>query len=161
MKNKIKMEKYENDDIKLIKKLLLILLIIVLVILGLYVFTDKVVMEKQETNTNEVEFDYDTATIGTILNRPYDEYMVLLYNSKEDNATYYSTLLAKYTGDVKLYFVDLSLKSSEKYISDTSSGIFNSINDAKFSGPTLLRIKNGKVIKFLETKDEIKENLND
>lgn len=161
MKKKIKMEKYENDDIKLIKKLLLILLIIVLVILGLYVFTDKVVMEKQETNVNEVEFDYDTATIGTILNRPYDEYMVLLYNSKEDNATYYSTLLAKYTGDEKLYFVDLSLKSSEKYISDTSSGIFISINDAKFSGPTLLKIKNGKVIKFLETKEEIKENLSD
>lgn len=157
-KNKVKMEKYENDDVKLVKKLIVILIVVVLVAVGFYFLTDKVVM-KEETEDKQVEINYDNATIGTILNRPYDEYLVLLYNSEESEAAYYSTLLSNYDGESKIYFVDLSLKSSEDYIGEKSSGVFKSIKDAKFSGPTLLEIKDGKVSSFLETKEEIKKAL--
>jgi len=158
-KNKVKMEKYENDDVKLVKKLIVILVVVILVAIGFYFLTDKVVMKDNNTEETKVEINYDNATMGTILNRPYDEYFVLIYNSEESEAAYYGTLLNNYSGDNKVYFVDLALKSSENYISEKSSGIFKDIKDAKFSGPTLLEIKDGKVKSFLESKEDIKELL--
>lgn len=158
-KNKVKMEKYENDDVKLIKNLIIIFIVVVFVLVGFYFLTDKVVMKDTETEEKQVEINYDNATVGTILNRPYDKYFVLLYNSEESEAAYYGTLLANYDGDDKIYFVDLSLKTNELYVNEKSSGVFKNIKDAKFSGPTLLEIEDGKVIKFLETKEEIKKSL--
>lgn len=158
-KSKFKMEKHDSEEVNMVKKLIIILIVVALFIVGFYFITDKVVKNQQEEQVNDVEINYDNITVGTILNRPYDEYLVLLYNSTESEATYYGTLLANYSKDEKLYFVDLSLKTNEKYVSEKSSGIFNDINDAKFSCPTLLVIKNGKVEKFLETKDEIKSAL--
>ncbi|MBO7246930.1 MAG: hypothetical protein J6V02_01105, partial [Bacteroidaceae bacterium] len=114
---------------------------------------------KENQDEVKIEINYDVATVGTILNRPYDEYLVLLYNSKESEAAYYSTLLANYTGDKKVYFVDLSLKTNEAYVGEKASGKFSEVKEAKFSGPTLLDIKNGKVEKFLESKEEIKNAL--
>lgn len=157
-KKKMKIEKYDNEEVNMVKKLIVILIVVVVFILGFYFLTDKVVVKenKEEVKT---EINYDTATVGTILNRPYDEYLVLLYNSKESEAAYYGTLLANYSGDKKVYFVDLSLKTNEDYIGEKSSGKFSEVKEAMFSGPTLLKVKNGKVDKFIETKEEIKNNL--
>lgn len=157
-KNKIKMEKHVSEEVNMVKNLIIILIVVALFIIGFYFITDKVVKNKQ-VEQPKVEINYDNITVGTILNRPYDEYLVLLYNSLESEATYYGTLLANYSKDEKLYFVDLSLKTNEKYVGEKSSGKFNDVNDAKFSGPTLLVVKNGKVEKFLETKEEIKDVL--
>lgn len=159
-KDKIKNEKYENDDVKLIKKLIIILVVVVIVVLGFYFLTDRVV-KKQDVQNSEIEINYDNATVGTILNRPYDEYMVLLYDSEKSEAAFYGTLLSKFTssGDEKIYFVDLSLKGNKEYVKEESNKKFAKIDEAAFSGPTLLKIKNGKVVSFLETKEEIKDEL--
>ena len=157
-KNKLKNEKYENEELKLVKNLIVILLIVVLFSLGFYFLTDKVVI-KEKINNQETEINYDKATVGTMLNRPYDEYLVLLFNSEESEAAYYGTLLSNYDGDKKIYFVDLSLKTNEAYVSEKSSGVFKDVKDAKFSGPTLLEISESKVKNFLETKEEIKKAL--
>ena len=158
-KNKLKIEKNVSEEVNLVKNLIIILIVVALFIVGFYFITDKVVNKKQEEKIDNIEINYDNITVGTILNRPYDEYLVLLYDSKENEAAYYSTLLSNYNKEEKLYFVDLSLKNNESYVGEKSSGKFKNIKDAKFSGPTLLFIKDGKVEKFLETKDEIKEAL--
>lgn len=158
-KNKLKIEKHDSEEVNMVKKLIVILIVVALFIVGFYFLTNKVVEKRQQEENDTVEINYDNITVGTILNRPYDEYLVLLYNSQESEAAYYGTLLANYSKDEKLYFVDLSLKTNEKYVGEKSSGKFTEIKDAKFSGPTLLRIKNGKVEKFLEIKDEIKDAL--
>jgi len=158
-KKKLKIEKYDNEEVNMVKKLIVILIVVVLFVLGFYFLTDKVVVKEKQDEV-KTEINYDNATVGTILNRPYDEYLVLLYNSKESEAAYYCTLLANYSGDKKVYFVDLSLKSNEAYIGEKSSGKFSKVEDAKFSGPTLLEINDGKVKTFLETKEEIKKALN-
>jgi len=158
-KKKLKIEKYDNEEVNMVKKLIVILIVVVLFVLGFYFLTDKVVVKEKQDEV-KTEINYDNATVGTILNRPYDEYLVLLYNSKESEAAYYGTLLANYSGDKKVYFVDLSLKSNEAYIGEKSSGKFSKVEDAKFSGPTLLEINDGKVKTFLETKEEIKKALN-
>lgn len=159
-KDKVRIEKYENDDVKLVKKLILILIIVVIVSVGFYFLTDKVV-KKNEVEPETVEINYDNATVGTILNRPYEEYMVLLYDSEKSEAAYYSTLLSKFTkgSDDKLYFVDLSLKGNKEYVKNESNKKFTKIEEAAFAGPTLLKIKNGKVVSFLDKKDEIKKAL--
>lgn len=159
-KNKLKIEKHENEEVNMVKKLIVILIIVVLFTLGFYFLTDKLVV-KEDTSDVETVINYDNATVGTILNRPYDEYLVLLYNSEESEAAYYGTLLSNYKGDKKIYFVDLSLKTNESYVGKKSSGIFKEVKDAKFAGATLLEISNGKVVSFLETKEEIKSILNE
>lgn len=157
---KVKMEKYGNDDVKLVYKFILLLVIVIIVGVGFYFLTDKVV-KKSETPSNEIEINYNNATVGTILNRPYNEYMVLLYDSEKSEAAYYGTLLSKFTSNSedKIYFVDLSLKENKEYVKETSNKNFESIDEAAFSGPTLLKIKDGKVVNFLETKEEIKNVL--
>ena len=158
-KNKLKMEKYVSEEVNLIRNLIIILIVVALFIVGFYFLTALTVSKNEIENVNTVEINYDNITVGTILNRPYDEYLVLLYNSKETDAIYYNTLLESYSKDAKLYFVDLSLKTNESYIGDKSSGKFTDVKDAKFSGPTLLIVKDGKIDKFLETKEEIKNVL--
>jgi len=158
-KNKIKMEKHVSEEVNMVKNSIIILIVVALFIVGFFFLTDRVVKNRQVEQPDTVEINYDNITVGTILNRPYDEYLVLLYNSQESEATYYGTLLANYSKDEKLYFVDLSLKTNQKYVGEKSSGKFSDVKDAKFSGPTLLLIKNGKVEKFLETKEEIKDVL--
>jgi len=158
-KDKIKMEKFENDDVKLVKKLIIILIVVVIVVLGFYFLTDKVVNKEETATDKTIEINYDNATVGTILNRPYDEYMVLLYDSEKSEAAYYSTLLNNYSSDDKIYYVDLSLKSNKEYVKKKSNKKFTKVEDAAFVGPTLLKIKDGKVVGFLENKDEIKETL--
>ena len=41
----------------------------------------------------------------------------------------------------------------------SSNKNLTSASDAQFAGPTLVRIKNGKVTKYLDTKEEIKKEL--
>ena len=157
-KNKLKIEKHNSEEVNMIKNIIVILVVVTLFIVGFYFLTNKVVKNRVERDNN-VEFNYNEITVGTILNRPYDEYLVLLYNTKESEATYYGTLFDNYSNDEKLYFVDLSLNYNEKYVGEKSSGKFDNVEDAKFSGPTLLVVKNGNVEKFLETKEAIKDVL--
>ena len=80
-KKKIKMNSVENEDVKLIKRLIIILVSVVIVVICFYYLTDKLV--KPTTNNNNVttNIDYDVATVGTMFNRPYSNYFVLLYDS--------------------------------------------------------------------------------
>lgn len=160
-KKKININNIENDDVKLIKKLIIILLVVVIVVVGFYFLTDKVVKPAEEEKMT-VEVNYEVATVGTILNRPYDEYFVLLYDSTDVEATYYSTLLSNFksSSDEKIYYVDLSLKENSKYVGEKSNKDLTSASDATFAGPTLLKIKNGKVVSYLENRDEIKVAMN-
>lgn len=158
-KNKLKMEKHVSEEVNMVKKLIVILIVVALFIVGFYFITERVLKNREVSEPNIVEINYDNATVGTILNRPYDKYLVLLYNSKESEAAYYNTLMSNYDGDEKIYFVDLSLKTNEAYVAEKSSGKFSKVEDAKFSGPTLLEINDGKVKTFLETKEEIKKAL--
>ena len=100
-KNKkgINIDKYETDEAKEVKRFVFILLGIIIVVLACYGIT-KVVKDKKTINNEETVtagvIDYDKVSVGTILNRNINEYYVIVYNQKDENAMYYSAIVTKY-----------------------------------------------------------------
>ena len=95
MKQK-RLKKYESEDSSEIRNLIIITVIIALIATGLYFLTEKVLNKKENNNTSEVTFNYDEATIGTMFNRPYDEYYAFIYDSTDDNSAVYNNIVKTY-----------------------------------------------------------------
>lgn len=99
---------------------------------------------------------------GQVLNRSDDEYFVLAYELKEDSVSLYDSILEKYnqsSSKIPLYKVDLSNSRNNICKSDTIK-ISNDITQLKLSVPTLIKIKNGKIVESYTTYDKIKSVLN-
>ena len=159
---KLKKKKYESEDTKEIKSLILIIFGILIVIVGLYFLTTKALNKKEDT-PSEANFNYSVATVGTMFNRPYDEYYVFLYSSKDSNATQYQALVSNYTSKEdakKIYTVDLSKNTDDKYISETSNHNPTNPSEVKIKDSALVLIKNGKVDKYYETISEYEKVFN-
>lgn len=152
-------------------RVLIIIVIVIVVLIGIvYGITEAVKKEnpiQDEIKTGSI--NYDKTTVGTILNRPYDEYFVLLYDATDSNAVLYSTILTKYLQNTenkdftKIYFCDLDNKLNEKYYNVNNDGKSNKkankVEDFDFMDLTLLKIEKGKVIQYVEDLDKIKDIL--
>ncbi len=160
MNKKLKINTTSNEDVRLVRKLIIILIIVVIVAVGFFFLTNKIVDPVKEEEVN-AEINYDVATVGTMFNRPYKEYYVLLYDSTLAEATYYNTLYSQYknANKVKIYYVDLSLKNNKEYVQKEANKKLTGVNDASFKGTTLVKIKNGKVTTYLDSKEKIRAEL--
>jgi len=156
-----------NEDENAIKKFVIISIVIGLLIAVVYGFTE--LLKDEEEAPNEViagSINYDKVTVGTILNRPYDEYYVIVYDVENSDAVLYSTLMTKYMQHkeekdyLKIYYCDLSNTLNNKYYNvgndNKSNPKATSVEEFDFSDLTLLKIKNGKITKYIESIDEIK-----
>lgn len=163
MKNqRLKTVKYESEDTKEIKNLVFIILGILVVIIGLYFLTTKALSKKDDTS-EEAAFNYSIATVGTMFNRPYEEYYVFLYSSTSDSASQYSALISNYSSKEdakKVYTVDLSKNKDDKYLSETSNHNPANPSEVKIKDSALVLIKNGKVVKYYETISEYEKVFN-
>ena len=163
MKNKkIKSVKYESEDMKEIKNLIFIILGILVVIVGLYFLTSHT-LNKKDNNTEEAAFNYDVATVGTMFNRPYDEYYVFLYKADDENANQYKSLVSSYISKdnaLKVYTVDLSMNKDDEYLSDKSNHNPSKPSEVKIKDSALILIKNGKVSKYYESISEYEKVFN-
>ncbi len=163
---KYNLSEEQKEIVKLVKILLIVLVILSLVYLGSRAFISKDLFNKDkddsvssETTTPEVNFDYTKTIIGTMFNRPYKEYYVMIYNSNNEKYTDYISLLTKYKGTTKLYVVDLNEAFNKKYQSEESNPLATSISELKLSDFTLVKIKNKKIAKYLETKEAMTSEL--
>lgn len=157
-----------NEETSDFKRLLIILGIVVVVIIGVY-FVSKLIVDKRKENSNNNEIitgkiDYDIVSVGTILNRPYDEYYVMVYNGEDTDAMYYSSLITAYQAkekSLKIYYCDLSNTLNSKYISTSDKGNSNAKKTEEFSfgKVTLMKIKEGKITSYIENLDKIAEVL--
>ena len=151
----------ENEVYRFIK----ILIIVVIFIVGAYFLTNKIVGgdydikkdgQKGEISTNNI-------IVGSLLNRPYDTYYALAYKSKDNDAVVYETYLRTYESkeeSLRIYFIDLDNSlNKDYYTSDSSNPKATKIEDLKISAPTLIKVKDGKIIKYIEGKSEIKKEL--
>jgi len=166
----IKMGDTSSDDENVVKKLVVITVIIAILIAIVYGVTE-IIKSKDETPDSNIQasINYDKVSVGTILNRPYDEYYVLVYNSEDAKAVLYSTILTKYMKNskekdyIKIYYCDLNNNLNNKYYNvgndNKSNTNVNAIEDFDFGDLTLLKVKNNKVTKYLENLDEIKKIL--
>ena len=156
-----------SEDENVVKKLIIITVIIAVFVGIIYVVTEFFKEEPQKNNDIvNGEINYDKVTVGTILNRPYDEYYVLIYNSEDPNAVLYSTILTRYMqkeDGIKIYFCDLNNKLNISYYNVESDNKSNSeatkVEEFDFSDLTLLKVQEGKIVKYLEDLASIKEIL--
>ena len=91
----IKLDK-SVDDSNEIKAFIIIVVVIVLLIGAIYGLTELFKEEPVLDNSVSGEINYDVVTVGTLLNRPYEEYYVLVYNQEDDEAPIYAAVLSKY-----------------------------------------------------------------
>ena len=159
---KLKQTKFENEDVAQIRNLIIIFIIVVLVCVGLYFLTDTMIKRENSNNTTtqEVEIDYDIATVGTMFNRVEEEYYVLMYSSENDSKL--DSVLNKYRSSddyIKTYFIDLDKKINSTVVGDKLVKEPKNSKEVKVSGATLYKIKNGSVVKCYNGIDEITDVL--
>ncbi len=165
---KVDIDKYTSEESKEVKKFIIILLSIIVLVLAVYGITRLVNNNKDNNEDRTVTtgaIDYDKVSVGTLFNRADDEYYVIVYDGEASNAIYYSALMNKYMKKEKsnkVYFCDLSNELNKKYYvgEDKESNPNATISsELAFKDLTLIKIKNGKIIKYLETLDTIKTEL--
>lgn len=163
--------KVKNESDNVIKSFIIIIIVIAVLIGIIYGLTE--ILKKDESdNTNSVitgEINYDKVSVGTMLNRPYDNYYVLVYNSDDDKAVLYSTVLTKYMQKsseedyTKIYFCDLANSLNSKYYNVNKDGKSNSsaksIDEFNFGDLTLIKVENNKISQYIEDYNKIKEIL--
>lgn len=169
---KIKNIKVDNsvgsEDENTLKNLIIIVIVIAVIIGIVYAVTELV--KKDATPTDEIvsgEINYDKISVGTMLNRPYDKYYVLIYNADDAKAVLYSTILTKYMSkekSEKIYFCDLSNRLNAEYYNINNDNKSNpkatKVEDFNFGDLTLIKVEKGKITKYTESLEEIKEILN-
>lgn len=157
----------DNEDETVIKKFIITVVVIALLIVIVYFFTE--VLKKDEADTSATTtgtINYDRISVGTILNRPYEDYYVMVYNSNDTNAVLYSTLLTNYMQKnneekyIKIYYCDLDNVLNTQYYDVNNDKISNpkakNIEEFDFGNLTLLKIENGKIKKYIEDYETIK-----
>lgn len=165
---KVDINKYTSEESKEVKRFIIILLSIIVLVLAVYGITRLINKDKDNNNDRTVtagSIDYDKVSVGTLFNRADNEYYVIVYDGEAPNAIYYSALMNKYMDKEKsnkVYFCDLSNELNKKYYvgedKDSNPNATTS-SELAFKDLTLIKIKNGIIVKYLETLDTIKTEL--
>ena len=158
---------YKTDEQNEIKKFIIILLIVGIIVVAAYfltrIFVTKDLLNQDQKEKTEAVFDYNITIVGSMLNRPYDEYYVLAYSSKSPEVNYYAGILSRYQekeDSLKIYVVDLNDSMNSSYYSkDETNPEAKNIEDLKLGDFTLIKVKNKQISKYLESADSIKAEL--
>lgn len=168
---KLKGLKANNDtDENEIKSFIILVIIISILIGAIYGVTELLKKKDNNEETKTVgKINYDRISIGTLLNRPESEYYVMIYNTNDSNAIVYSTLLTQYMSKssekdyIKIYYCDLENKINSNYYNVNNDNKSNpdakKISELDLGDITLIKVKNGKIIKYVEDYNKIESIL--
>lgn len=162
-----KINNFKTEEQKEIIKFIIIIVVVVSLVVGIYFFTKKFVTkdeEKKETQEITGTVNYNVTIIGELLNRPYNEYYAIIYDSTSNDAGKYQGIYSKFTtgekSTTKMYYIDLSNKLNKDYYSEEETNPkAKSIKELKLGDFTLIKVKDGKIIKYLEDEEEVKKEL--
>ena len=166
----MKKVKYETEEQKEIKKFILVLVGLIIIVVGIYFFTRAFVTKdlfgkKTEVTYTDGAYSSDRAIVGTMLNRPYEEYYVMAFDSEGTQANYYNTIVSQYMSSkdsLKTYFIDTNNALNQKYVATEDEKItekFDTIENLKLGEVTLIKVKDKKVTKLITNIEKIKEEL--
>ena len=166
---KIKPEKYRSDDQMEMIRFIRILIIVVVLIIGIYFFTrifvTKDLINEENNNDSVVEgvINYDVTMIGSLLNKPEEEYYVMIYNTENIRSVYYSSLMSNYNENedaLKIYFADLDKELNAKFYDPEHINLMvSNISDLKVGDLTLIRVENGQIAEAFSDEEEIANEL--
>lgn len=168
-KNKIYYSKTEEKNE--LKKFLIVILVVLGCVGAIYLitraFVTKDLFNKDEDKTEEVvpvTPNYDIAIIGTMLNRPEDVYYVVIYDTVEGKYIGdMSTLVSSYNskeGHKHIYTVDLSDHLNKEYYDPENVNVkATSVSEIKVGDITLIKVKKGKIDKYITDYEKMKKEL--
>lgn len=163
-KSKVKKKnvRYETTEQAEIKNFIVVLIVVVLCVGGIYLatrlFVTKDLFKDEEEKVEEVAagvVNYEVATMGMILNRPYDEYYVAIYDNTSTSTYFYDMLSLVYgyyenEKHLPVYTVDLANVMNESYYNPENVNVnAKTLAEIKVGDITLLKIKKGKIDKFI------------
>lgn len=91
---------------------------------------------------------------GTLLNRDDDEYLVLAYDFEKEKDTFYPIIKDKYNMFTMVYELDLHSGFNKSCVGEKTN-ISSNLEKLILSEPTLLKVKNGKIVESYTNKDAI------
>ncbi|MEG0026212.1 MAG: hypothetical protein RR847_02990 [Bacilli bacterium] len=168
-KNKIKNAKLIIDGKKVsdnseLTRLLLVFAVVTVVFVLFYGLTALFKNRDVPNDTKDKSIaviQYDEIIVGDIFSQNTDFYYVLVINKKSTDETLYMTYIDKHKEKAdKIYQVDLSNIFNKQFVAKDSNLIVENVKDIKFSGNTLLKIENNKLVEYFEGDDEIVDYLN-
>lgn len=146
---------------KIIKITIGVVLILALTYLITGLATGEIKFGKEKETEEETSIQYEEILAGQIFNRNSEEYYVLLFNFTDNFASYYLSLKDTYVssdGSLPFYIVDLEKKSNKDIVVGEDESVktnVSSVSDLKVSNPTILKIKNHKVVDTIEGRENI------
>ena len=160
---------YNTEEQKEVIKLLVIIVVIVALVVGEY-FLTRAFVTKDLKSTNEEQpvaatINYDVTIIGSLLNRPYDEYYALVYDSTDISVNKYQAVYSSYAtlekkDKTKMYYIDLSNTMNKSYYTEEKSNPdAKNLEELKLGDFTLIKVKKGKIVKYIEDYDAVKKEL--
>lgn len=163
-----KMNVKTSEQIEL-KNFILVILVVVICVAGLYLvtraFVTKDLIPKEEEEVIVAgEVNYDVAIMGQLLNRPYKEYYVIIYDSTGSELTNMAALTAAYKDLEKhkhIYTIDLSNPLNEGYYAPEEENVkAKKLSEIKLGDTTLIKVKDGKISKYITDLEKMKKELN-
>lgn len=117
--------------------------------------------KKNQEEKKEVSIQYEEIIAGQILNRNHDEYYVLLFNFTDTFASYYLSLKDNYITEdnaLPFYIVDLEKYSNQSISTEKEEEIvtnIDNVNDLRVMNPTIIRVKNHRVVESIKGRESI------
>lgn len=160
-KNKKVIERNLNNDEKevstVIKIAIGVVLVFALVYLVFAIFTGEIKLKKDKTTQPTIQ--YVEILAETTFKQNKEDYFVLYYDFSKDDAALLETIAEVIGNEATTYKVDLNKKFNGNYIIGDDESINKSpknIDELKVKNPTLIRIKKGKIVKFITGIGDIK-----
>lgn len=154
-RNQVYMDFNDKNDIKKVLYVSLGVIgfvLIVFVVINIFNGTWNLFTRENDPISDQGE---NRVMCGTLLNRNDTEYLVLAYDFENDKNTFYPVLKDTYTMFEKIYELDLHSGFNKACVGDKTN-ITSDIKKLKLSGPTLLKVKDNKIVESYTTKETIK-----
>ncbi len=142
-------------------KTVFIVFIMFIVVYGVVLALDKMgIFEKgyEAPEKKEAEISNEYILAGSTFNRMEKEYYVVFDEFNSDNV-YLNYILDNTSSDLHIYKVNMLLKVNAVYNSESSNKKVQKAADLLIKSPTLIKIKNGKNVLYLDDIEKIKEEL--
>ena len=158
-------EKFYTEEQKEVYSFIKILVGLIVILAILYLLT-VFVFNKEEPikRTNKKgSIEYSQVVVGTIFKTLDPEYYVLAFDSEDVTNSYILNKATNYKSKnnaLPLYTLDLSSEFNKNYVGKESNYEESSVDNLVFKGTTLIKIKDKKIVKFIENVEEIDKELN-
>ena len=152
----------ESSELSKLIKIVLIVTVIMIIFYGVTAFvTEKAKEATEEQNKQEVEIQYDSIVIGSMLNINGTFY-VLIEDEDDVRLNEYTTLIQTISASEdapKIYTADLSSSFNEHYFSDKTN-YDSDMSKFRVKGTTLVRVSDHEITDVYDNHDSIVDELN-